>query len=197
MAPTDVYGSTPGRVLTAATAVAAVALVAALAPDVGPRDLVLAASLAALAVLGVWATLGRPCVEVSDGTVVLRNVTRTVTLPWPTVVGVEVGWSLVVRSTHGRWTAWAAPRGSTAVRGPRRGVRDDERSGAGRRRPATAQVVAAEIDERLASLRAAGHLDDAQRLAAAHGITPGVRWHTGTLASAAALVAVAVATRVI
>jgi hypothetical protein len=205
--PTDVFGSLPGRVLTAATGVAAVALVAALAGDVPLADLLLAASLAALAVLVVWAVLGGPCVEVSDGTVVLRNVLRTVTIPWPTVVGTEVGWSLTVLTTAGRWTAWAAPRASGTARAVRRrrptgdhdaGAAVAPQTGTGRRRhAATAEAVAAAVDERLAALRWAGHLDDAERRVAEHGLRPTVTWHRGTLATAGALAVVAVASRLV
>ncbi len=205
MGPTDVFCSTPGRVLTGATALAAVLLVAFLAGDVPTADLLLAASLGALAVLVVWAVLGRPSVEVSDGTVVLENVLRTVTVPWPTLVGTEVGWSLVVRTTAGRWTAWAAPRASGTARAVRRGrdsttepVATTRSAGDGERRrhPGTAEAVAAAIDERLAALRWAGHLDGAERMVAEHGLRPTVRWHRTTIGCAVGLVLVAVATRV-
>ena len=204
MAPTDVFFSTPGRVLSGLTALAALLLVAGLAGDVRAADLVLAAALGSLAVLTVWAVLGRPCVEVSDGTVVLRNVLRTVTIPWPTVRRTEVGWSLVVHTTAGRWTAWAAPRSSGTARAVRRrrgdasaDAPDGDAAGVvapdahGRRHhAATAEAVAAAIDDRLDALRRAGHLDGAERVVAEHGLRP-------TIASAAALVLVAVGTRLV
>lgn len=213
MGPTDVFSSTPGRVLTGAVGLAAVLLVASLVGDVGGRELVLAAALSGLAVLAVWAGYGRPAVEVSDGTVVLRNVLRTVTIPWPTVRRAEVGWSLVVHTTGGSWTAWAAPRSSGTARAVRRrrGHRPDDAPGTPghavvhddvaregtRRRPATAEAVAAAIDARLDALRRAGHLADADAVVAAHGIRPTVRWHTGTVATALALAAAAVASRLV
>ncbi len=214
MNPTDVFGSTPGRVLTGATAVAAVVLVAALAGEVPAPDLVLAASLGGLAVLVVWAVLGRPDVEVSDGTVVLHNVLRTVTIPWPTVVGTEVGWSFTVQTTAGRWVAWAAPRASGTARAVRRrrgrGEADDVVAAAGapapagaraaggrRRHAATAEAVAVAVDERLVVLRRAGHLDDAERMVAEHGLRPTVTWHRTTLTGAVALALVAAATRLV
>jgi hypothetical protein len=215
--PTDVFGSTPGRVLTGATGVAAVLLVAVLVGEVPVADLVLAASLGGLAVLVVWALLGRPDVEVSDGTVVLHNVLRTVTIPWPTVLGTEVGWSFAVLTTAGRWVAWAAPRASGTARAMRRrrptGEADDVVAAAGgplpagappqgppggrRRHAATAEAVAAAVDERLAVLRLAGHLDDAERMVAEHGLRPTVTWNSTTLAWALGLALVAAATRLV
>jgi hypothetical protein len=218
VAPTDVFVSTPGRVLTGATAVVAALLVVSLWGDVPTADWLLAASLAALAVLAVWAVLGRPGVEVSDGTVVLRNVLRTVTIPWPTVRRAEVGWSLVVHTTAGPWTAWAAPRSSPtgrALRTRRAGGsvdREDRPFAAGhgvdrplatgdgtarRRHAGTAEAVAAAIEDRLDALRRAGHLDDADRMVAEHGLRPTVTWHRTTVASAVGLVLVAVATRLV
>jgi len=207
VAPTDVYGSVPGRVLTAATALTVVVLVASLVGEAPARDVVLAASLGGLAVLVVWAALGRPEVEVSDGTIVLRNVLQTVTIPWPTVVRTQADWSLVVHTTGGRFTAWAAPRSSGTVRALVRRRSDDVVAASGdpvpagpgdggrRRRPASAESVAAAIDGRLAVLRAAGHLDDAERAVAEHGLRPTVVWHRATIAGAVALALLAAATR--
>lgn len=215
MHPTDVYSSTPGKVLTGAAGLAAVLLVSGLVGDVGARDVVLAAALSSLGVLGVWALFGRPEVVVSDGTVVLRNVVRTVTIPWPTVRRAEVGWSLVVRTTAGSWTSWAAPRRSGTADAVRRrrpsdgpdeaqvpdGVVDvapGEDAGTGvRRHRATAESAAAAIEARLDALRRAGHLRDADAVVAEHGLAPVVTWHTGTVATALALVAVAVASRLL
>ena len=150
----------------------------------------------------------------SDGTIVLHNVLRTVTVPWPTVLGTEVGWSLTVLTTAGRWTAWAAPRASGTARAIR-GRRTDGTSpvpghapvgapagrpaddGARRRHAATAEAVATGIEERLAALRWAGSLDDAERMVAAHGLRPEVTWHRTTIAVAVGLVVVAAATRLV
>ena len=74
-----------GRILTIAVGVlCAVAFVATLLEDpvVGLRYL---PALALPAVL-VWAVLGRPAVLVDDSGVELRNVLRTVHLPWPSIL---------------------------------------------------------------------------------------------------------------
>ncbi|WP_182113315.1 MULTISPECIES: PH domain-containing protein [unclassified Actinotalea] len=185
MRPESVFSSGYGRVLTALTAVAAVVAVAGLAGSVAVRDLVLGAALAGLAVLAVWALFARPAVEVSDGEIVIRNVLRTVRIPWPTVEGADVRWNLVVRTTSGEWTAWAAPRSSDTARPLRRG------------RQGPAEAAADAIDERLTELRAAGHLDGARETAREHGIRPTVTWHAGTLLAAAGLVVVAAVSRVL
>jgi len=203
MGPTDVFSSTPARVLTVSAAVAAVLGVVSLIGDVSATDLVGTAALAALAVLLVWAVLGRPSVEVSDGGVVLHNVLRTVTIPWPTVQRVEVGWSLVVHTTAGRWTAWAAPRSSGGAVHRRRGGRGgvdrgpDDRRADGGHGPATAEAVGAAIETRLDALRGAGYLDHADRVVAAHGLRPTVTWHASTVLAALGLVVVAAGTRIL
>jgi hypothetical protein len=220
--PTYVFSSAYGRVLTLVTAVAAVAAVLAVAGDLPLRDVLTTALAGTLVAVVVWATLGRPAVEVSDGEVVLVNVTRTVRIPWPLLDRAEARWSLEVHTTDGRrWTAWAAPRSSAAAgamrsargRGTdagnrlrrtlwstpraaaaqaRRG-RDTERT----RRPATAEAARTAIEERHAALLAAGHLDGARRRAVEAGLDVTVRWNVATIAGVLALAAATTATRVL
>nr|WP_297425594.1 PH domain-containing protein [uncultured Actinotalea sp.] len=226
MRPTYVFSSAYGRVLTAVTAVAAVAAVLAVAGDLPLRDVLTTALAGALVALVVWATLGRPAVEVSDGEVVLVNVTRTVRIPWPLLDRAEARWSLEVHTTDGRrWTAWAAPRGSAAggaMRAARgRGTAEGDRlrwtlwaapRAAGRagpagaaggheaqrvRRPGTAESVQAAVEERHAALLTAGHLDGARQRAADAGLRVVVTWNVPTIAGALTLSAAAVATRVV
>ncbi|QJW37328.1 PH domain-containing protein [Cellulosimicrobium protaetiae] len=182
MGPTLVFRSTYGRVLTLATGAVAVALgvSTALTGDVGA--LVGALVPAALVTYLVWMLFWRPAVEVSDGGVEVRNVTRTVHVPWTAYEGVEARYSLEVRHTGGTVTAWAAPRSSGSARWLRRSRRrpvDRERVVTG----ANAETVAEAVAQRHGLLAAAGHLDRAVPGA------PGARttWHVVQLAVLGAL----------
>lgn len=62
----------------------------------------------ALAVIG-WVVFWRPRVTVGPDGLELANVFRTVVVPWDDVLGVETRWGLKVRTTAGRFGAWAAP----------------------------------------------------------------------------------------
>jgi hypothetical protein len=209
--PTYVFSSTFGRVLTVATAVVAAAAVLAVLGELPLRDVLTTVLLGALGILVVWATFGRPAVEVSDGEVVLVNVTRTVRVPWPLLDRAEARWSLEVHTVDGRrWTAWAAPR-SSATGGAMRAARDrraEVREAAavgpglvhrreGVRRHATAEGVQAAIEERHAALLAAGHLDGSRSRALEAGLRVAVTWHVATIAGVLALAAAAAATRVL
>lgn len=210
MHPTYVFSSAYGRVLTVVTAVAAVLAVLAVAGDLPLRDVLTTVLSGALVTLVVWAAFGRPAVEVSDGEVVLVNVTRTVRVPWPLLDHAEARWSLEVHTVDGRrWTAWAAPRSGAA--GSLRVARDQggevragallgrglaHRGGAIRRR-STAEAVQAAIDERQAGLVQAGHLDGARVRAADAGLRVTVSWHIATIAAALALAGAVVASRVV
>jgi hypothetical protein len=158
--------------------VVAVVVVAGVATAGEVLLLVLTVAASALAALLTWALFWRPRVEVSDGGVLIVNVLRTIEAPWPVVDRAEAGWSLVVHTRTGRWTAWAAPQGSAL--------------GAARPERATAEAVAAAVEERRTALLAAGHLDGARRAAEAHGLRETVTWHLGTIAAAVALAAVTV-----
>ena len=214
MGPTRVFSSGYGRVLTVLMGVVAVVIVAGVATAGEARLLVLAVAASALAALLTWALFWRPRVEVSDGGVLIVNVLRTIEAPWPVVDRAEAGWSLVVHTLTGRWTAWAAPQGSAvaaarrarAGRGPLSGTvsgtvsgtLSGTRTGSGPERHgarperATAEAVAAAVEERRTALVAAGHLDGARRAADAHGLRETVTWHLGTIAAAVALAAVTV-----
>lgn len=222
MHPTYVFSSAYGRVLTVVTGVAAVVAALAVAGDLPVRDVITTVLLGALVTVLVWATLGRPEVQVSDGEVVLVNVTRTVRIPWPLLDRAEARWSLEVHTADGRrWTAWAAPRSSAAAgamraargRGaaegnrlrwmawaaPRAGADPARDRGAPERtrRPATAEGVRSAIQERHAALLQAGHLDGARTRAADAGLRVTVSWHVGTIAGVLALTGAVVATRVL
>ncbi|NTW41982.1 MAG: PH domain-containing protein [Cellulomonadaceae bacterium] len=205
MGTTCVFSSGYGRVLTSAVAVLAV-LVTISVLDQPVRTITLTVLLAALSLVVVWALFWRPAVEVSDGEVVIRNVLRTIHVPWPAYVSHDVRWSLVVTSNGGAWTAWSAPRSSGSASALRRGPHGLAEVEAGpaamaratSRRPAgsSAEVVAHAIDERHRALVRAGHLTGAARTAEDNDIRPTVTWHRTTVVAAAVLALAAVAVAV-
>ncbi|WP_245993205.1 PH domain-containing protein [Xylanimonas allomyrinae] len=113
------YRSRFGRVLAVVVGVIGLgALVAGLVSDAGATAPFVAP--VALVVLWVWAAYWRPAVVVSPAGVELRNVTRTVELPWPTIERVETKFALTLHTAYGDYAAWAAPapgRASVAAAG--------------------------------------------------------------------------------
>lgn len=104
---------TSGRLLTTAVAVVcAVGLVLTAMDDLATA--VRWAPLLGLVVLLTWAVLVRPAVIVHDGGVDLRNVLRTVHLPWPAVVRVDTRYALTLVTRDRSYSAWAAPAPSRA-----------------------------------------------------------------------------------
>lgn len=163
MSPTHVFSSRYGRWLTiATTAAAAVALVAVATHD-GLGAGVRIAVPAALVVLVVWAMYWNPRVAVSDGLVEVRNVWRTVQLPWQAFRGSTLKLSLVLHTTDGDVPVWAAPRSSASARRWRRRREDDSvdlpvAKDGDVHRQGTAEAVVEEIERRRAVLTAAGYL---------------------------------------
>lgn len=195
MRPTLTFSSGYGRVLTIAAGVVALGAVVAVWAQDGLGEVLRALPLAGGVALAVWALFWRPAVVVSDGGVLIRNPFRSTHVPWPTYRGLTVQWSLVVHTTDGDVTAWAAPRSSgTAARMRRSG--DDPVVATptqDARLPATAEDVAAAIDARHRELTEAGFLRDAERARTAAGIRPERHWHLATIAALLALTAAAVA----
>lgn len=109
-----------------------------------PRGVLKYAAPVALVGLLAWLAFWRPQVEVSDGGVEIRNVWRTVHVPWPALEEIDGRLGLRLVTAYGSYQAWAVP----APRRTRRG-REPEPSEA-------AMLVLRRWDE----LRAAGHLDD-------------------------------------
>lgn len=193
MGPARVFAAPSGRVLTVVAVVAALAALAGSAASGGPAELVRYGGIPLLGVVVVWALFWYPQVEVSDGEIVLRNVLRTVAIPWPTLRGVDTRLSLTVETTDGTFTAWAAPARSAmsaradaaTPRGPRlvparraRGAADGH----------TADVVALEIASRRQALELAGHLHPGPAPAGVHVTTT---WHLRLIAVVAVLGALA------
>lgn len=191
--PTVTYQPPSARGMTiGVAAVAAVALIVTALDDVGaalrhlPVFLVLPAA--------VWAFYGRPAVIVSDGGVTLRNVLRSVELPWPAILRIDTKYALTLETAYGPYNAWAAPVPSRtgASHATRRLMSHQPESAyaAGGLRPGDLEGtpsgdVAAYIRRRWEALRDAGHLDD-PRLERAR---PVVRWHPWPVLLVVALVA--------
>jgi PH (Pleckstrin Homology) domain-containing protein len=195
MAPvsTVVYRSNFGQVLT--VVVGALCGVTAVVTAVGGGfgDLLRFGPWLALVAGACWTMFWRPRVEVSDGGVRLVNVTRTIDVPWPAITALEIRWALTLHTDYGRFTAWAAP---ASGRGPvRKAARVEfalpSRAASRRPDPVATNVAGAAGDaaelviDRWEQLRAAGHLDNP---VLEHAHVP-VRWHVGTIAAGAALVA--------
>ena len=198
MRPTLEFSSSYGRALTVAAGVVALGAVVAVGVQDGLDEVVRALPLAGAVVLGVWALFWRPAVVVSDGGVLVRNPLRSTHVPWPTYTGLTVQWSLVVHTTDGDVTAWAAPRSSGTASRMRRstGSSDDDvvaTSTKDARLHATAEDVAAAIGDRHRALADAGFLRDAERARTAAGIRPERHWHVATVVALLALVGTSVA----
>jgi len=65
--------------------------------------------ITALVVLAVWAAYYWPAVTVSPGGVEIRNITRTIELPWPAIQRIETKFALTLHTAYGSYSAWAAP----------------------------------------------------------------------------------------
>jgi hypothetical protein len=144
MGPTVTIKGRASQVLGAAMMAAAAIGLVSLARGGLDSLLAFAAPMTLFGVLG-WAAFWRPQVEVSDGGVTVVNTLRTVVVPWPAVESVDGRYGLVIRTAYGPVTAWgaAAPGGRQRARGEQ-------------------SPAAVAVSERLESLRAAGHLDDAR-----------------------------------
>jgi hypothetical protein len=124
-------------------------------------------AVCALVGLFGWSALWAAYVEVSDGGVVLRNVLRTIRLPWPAITDVDGRYGLRLDTAYGRrFTGWAAPAPTGRAR-----ARGEE------------SEVAALVRSRLDALRGAGYLER-PRLEAEHA---DVRWHVPEIVAAAVL----------
>jgi hypothetical protein len=185
-----------GRVMTVAVALlCGWALVDTLLDDAGVGLRTLPA-LVLPAVL-VWAFVGRPAVLVSDGGVELRNVLRTIELPWTSIQRVDTKYALTLYTAYGDFAAWAAPapgRMTTLNAAPADvptlpespdiggGVRPGDLFGS------PSGEAAAYVRRRWFELRDAGYLDEARL----EHVRPRVRWHTGPILAVTLLAAAAV-----
>ncbi len=185
-----------GRVLAAVTGVLCAVGAVSLAVQGGIGAVVTFGPWLALVAGGAWAAFWRPEVVVSDGGVRLVNVTRTIDVPWPAITAIEMRFALQIETVYGKFTAWAAPArsrgaGRRAALAQRGTLRTDAAVAAVRaveRTSNPASAAADMVEARWEELRRAGHLDN-PRLEHDH---PPVRWHVGTVAGAAGLLALGV-----
>ena len=170
-----------GPVLTVVVAVVcAVALVSTLLDD--PAAALRYTPALVLPAVLVWAFLGRPAVIVSDAGVRLRNVLRTIDLPWPSIERVDTKYALTLYTAYGTYSAWAAPAPSRvqtmgSSRDDLRHLPESAYIG-GAVRPgdllsSASGQAAAYIRRRWQELHDAGNLDGARL----ESDRPRVRWH--------------------
>lgn len=88
-------------------AITAVLLVTTLVAGSGDR--VLALLPAAFVCLFAWTALWRPYVRVDDAGVRIRNVLRTVEVPWEALIHVDTRYALTLYTPGHQFSAWAAP----------------------------------------------------------------------------------------
>src|SRR5450756_852879 len=188
-----------GRWMTGVVAALALYGIGSLAVAGEPLALVRYAPGLLLVTAVVWAAYWQPAVIVSDAGVTVRNVLRTVELPWPSIQRIDTRYALTLITAYGSYAAWAAPapgrtRSREASAADLRGLPESTYGAAGSVRPGDLPTspsgeAAAIVRRRWEALRDAGHLDD-PRL---ERDRPRSHLHWGTLALLAALVALTVA----
>jgi len=150
--PTHEYRTAVARFLAwASVALAALAL-AYFAATGGLREVVRSGPLAILFATAMWVSFELPRVTVSDGGVTVRNVWRTIHVPWPTFRGLDSTWSLVLHTSEGDVASWAIPATSGFAARASRDVAGQAGKGV------NANSVALAIAERHQQLIDAGHL---------------------------------------
>lgn len=170
MAQTITYRSRFSRALAVVTATLGAVLLVWLAASAGMPAVLTYAPATCLVVLLAWLAFWRPAVEVSDGEVVVRNVWRTVHVPWPALREVDARLGLRLVTAYGSFQAWAAPA-------PRR-----TRSGT------AAGAAATAVQQRWEALQQAGFLDDPRLERPTARTEP----HTPAMAASAVLLALTV-----
>jgi len=133
-----------------------------------------------------WTALWRPYVLVADTGVRIRNVLRTIEVPWPALIHVDTRYALTLYTPGHQWSAWAAPapgRTGTNVarRAENRGRVDAAPRVDGRVRPgdllATESGQAAQIvRDHWEKLRESGAIE----IGVAEQTPVPTHWHLGT-----------------
>lgn len=181
-----------GRALAVAALVLGVlVLVAGLVTD--PWAALRMLPAVALVVYCVWAAYWWPTVVVSPAGVELRNITRTIFLPWPAIQRIDTKWALTLFTAYGSYSAWAAPApgrsligrsgtmdrpgGDTMFRSEAAGLPESARHGntirAGDLPGSSSGQAAMIVRRRWEELRDAGMLDNARL----ERPEPVIRWH--------------------
>ncbi|WP_308121633.1 PH domain-containing protein [Actinotalea ferrariae] len=185
---TQVFRPTSGRWLAGTVAALAAFGLVSLVVEGEPAEVLRYGSVLVLVAALVWAAYWLPAVEVSAAGVTLRNVLRTVELPWPSIQRIDTRYALTLVTAYGTYSAWAAPapgnrrshRETPAAE--LRGLPETTYGAGGSVRPgdlpsSPSGAAAAIVRRRWEELRDAGHLDD-PRL---ERPTPRTTWHRGTL----------------
>jgi hypothetical protein len=156
--------------------------------------------LTALVATVVWGAYWNPAVIVTPAGVELRNVLRTVELPWPAIRLVDVQYALTLDTAWGSYSAWAAPapsRSRARMSGPSDMANLPESSygSGGTVRPgdlmsSDSGQAAALVRSRWEQVRDAGLLDDAR----VERSRPVVRVHVALIGSVLFLAALSVLT---
>ncbi|WP_353810373.1 PH domain-containing protein [Agromyces sp. SYSU T00194] len=74
-----------------------------------PGDLFAYTPMLALLAFAAWAAYWRPSVRIDDEGVEVANVFRTTRVPWGQIRRIDTRYALMLETTHGRLSAWAAP----------------------------------------------------------------------------------------
>ena len=167
-----------GRGLTVVVAVFG-AVIAVAAAVSGLNDVIVTMPWVLLFITGCWAIFWNPRVVVAEAGVRLVNVTRTIDVPWPSIIDLETRWALTLVTEHGRFEAWAGPPPSaggavrTARRSRRMAVDETETGTAGENISPSSRNAATIVRQRWDQLCADGLLDDSPLAVD----SPRIRWH--------------------
>ena len=203
MVSTDVVEYRPG--FGRALAIAA-AVIAALALGVSvishPAETWRFIPPVALVVVAIWAAYWWPAVIVTPAGVTIKNITRTIELPWPAIQRIDTRFALTLYTAYGSYSAWAAPapgRAEVARSGNKSVFKSNSAGlpesaklgntiGPGDLPTSPSGAAAVLVRSRWEELRDAGMLDD-PRL---ERTRPVVRWHWLTLGVLAGLAVLSV-----
>jgi hypothetical protein len=147
--------------------------------------------VAALVVYCVWAAYWWPAVIVTPAGVTIKNITRTIELPWPAIQRIDTKYALTLYTAYGSYSAWAAPapgRAEIARAGSDKVYREhsaglpESTVVGGQIRPgdlpnSSSGAAALIVRQRWEELRDAGLLDNPQL----ERVKPRITWHWLTL----------------
>lgn len=180
---TQSFRPTFGRVLTVAMAVIGVLALVSVATSDGLGAMFRWAGAVAIIPVLTWALFWRPSVDVAESGVTVRNITRTIDLPWPSIKLIDTKYALTLTTDAGKYTAWAAPApGAIATHRANRQDRlhlpestygADKSVRPGDLASTTSGQAAMVIRRRWEKLRDTGHFDDPTL----ERPEPVVRWH--------------------